>query len=229
MKILLLGRHRTGWPGPDERAVAHRAPGLRAGAGRIAICSFPTASPCSSAGDFTPDVFKSALSGVDHVIYGIGLPEQFQFDDSVFDKVNCQLLRTFLEALRDSGVRRLTYISTYEVFEVVGNEIDETHPIADESTMTPYFQSMVRAYRIAVEFARANGIELTTIHPAAVYGGRNTGGGITDYMENLASRNWHRLPFINPSSFPGGPRGLADGCHHQVVERAGRLTSPATR
>ena len=152
--------------------------------------------------DFTPDVFKSALSGVDHVIYGIGLPEQFQFDDGVFDKVNCQLLRTFLEALRASGVRRLTYISTYEVFEVVGNEIDETHPIADESTMTPYFQSMVRAYRIAVEFARASGIELTTIHPAAVYGGRNTGGGITDYMENLASRNWHRLPFINPSSFP---------------------------
>jgi hypothetical protein len=35
-----------------------------------------------------------------------------------------------------------------------------------------------------------------------VYGGRNTGGGITDYMENLATRNWHRLPFINPSSFP---------------------------
>ena len=75
-------------------------------------------------------------------------------------------------------------------------------PSPTKVTMTPYFQSMVRAYRIAVEFARANGIELTTIHPAAVYGGRNTGGGITDYMENLASRNWHRLPFINPSSFP---------------------------
>jgi len=99
-------------------------------------------------------------------------------------------------------VRRLTYISTYEVFEVADNLIDETHPIADESEMTPYFQSMVRAYRMAVDFARANNVTLTTIHPAAVYGGRNTGGGITDYMENLASRNWHRLPFINPSSFP---------------------------
>jgi hypothetical protein len=68
--------------------------------------------------------------------------------------------------------------------------------------MTPYFQSMVRAYRMAVDFARAHDIRLTTIHPAAVYGGINTGGGITDYMENLASRNWPRLPFINPSSFP---------------------------
>jgi nucleoside-diphosphate-sugar epimerase len=67
---------------------------------------------------------------IDHVIYGIGLPEQFLFDNSVFDRVNCQLLRTFLEALRSSGVRRLTYISTYEVFEVIDNEIDETHPVA---------------------------------------------------------------------------------------------------
>jgi nucleoside-diphosphate-sugar epimerase len=142
------------------------------------------------------------LSGVDHVIYGIGLPEQFQFDDSVFDRVNCQLLQTFLEALASSGVRRLTYISTYEVFEVIDNDIDETHPIADESEMTPYFQSMVRAYRMALGFARAHDLRLTTIHPAAVYGGINTGGGITDYMENLASRNWPRLPFINPSSFP---------------------------
>jgi uncharacterized protein YbjT (DUF2867 family) len=44
-------------------------------------------------GNFTPDVFSTALSGVDHVVYGIGLPEQFQFDNSVFDRVNCQLLR----------------------------------------------------------------------------------------------------------------------------------------
>ena len=43
--------------------------------------------------------------------------------------------QTFLEALRSSGVRRLTYISTYEVFEVVDNEIDETHPIADEDAV----------------------------------------------------------------------------------------------
>ncbi len=201
MRILLLGA--TGQVGQAlTKGLSHTEHQVSVLVRDARDLQFPDGVTVIERRDFTPDVFKSALSGVDHVIYGIGLPEQFQFDDGVFDKVNCQLLRTFLEALRDSGVRRLTYISTYEVFEVVGNEIDETHPIADESTMTPYFQSMVRAYRIAVEFARANGIELTTIHPAAVYGGRNTGGGITDYMENLASRNWHRLPFINPSSFP---------------------------
>jgi hypothetical protein len=35
-----------------------------------------------------------------------------------------------------------------------------------------------------------------------VCGGLNTGGGITNYMENLAARNWHRVPFINSGSFP---------------------------
>jgi dihydroflavonol-4-reductase len=201
MKILILGA--TGQVG---QALTN---GLARGEHQVSVLvrdksdlQFPANVTVVERADFTPDVFKAALSGIDHVIYGIGLPEQFQFDNSVFDRVNRQLLQTFLEALRSSGVRRLTYISTYEVFEVEGNEIDETHPIADESEMTPYFQSMVRAYRLAVDFARANDIQLTTIHPAAVYGGRNTGGGITDYMENLASRNWHRLPCINPSSFP---------------------------
>ena len=113
------------------------------------------------------------LRDVDHVIYGIGLPEQFLFDNSVFEQSELPdcCARSSRRLQEPRAWRRLTYISTYEVFEVVGNEIDETHPIADESTMTPYFQSMVRAYRIAVEFARASGIELTTIHPAAVYGG----------------------------------------------------------
>jgi nucleoside-diphosphate-sugar epimerase len=163
---------------------------------------FPDGVTVLEHAEFTPEAFSLALRGVDHAIYGVGLPEQFLFDDGVFERVNCDLLRVFLEALKSSGVSRLTYISTYEVFEVVDGAIDETHPVADESEMTPYFKSMVRAYRIAVDFARANNIRLTTIHPAAVYGGRNTSGGITDYMENLASRNWHRLPFINPSSFP---------------------------
>jgi nucleoside-diphosphate-sugar epimerase len=201
MKILILGA--TGQVGHAlTKGLSHTEHQVSVLVRDTSGLQFPDNVTVLERGDFTPDVFRAVLSGVDHVIYGIGLPEQFLFDNSVFDRVNCQLLRTFLETLRSSGVRRLTYISTYEVFEVIDNEIDETHPVGDESEMTPYFQSMVRAYRIAVDFAHANDIQLTTIHPAAVYGGRNTGGGITDYMENLASRNWHRLPFINPSSFP---------------------------
>lgn len=163
---------------------------------------FPKTITVMEHSEFTPDVFASALRDMDHVIYGVGLPEQFLFDNDVFEQVNCGMLRTFLSELRRSSVKQLTYISTYEVFETINGLIDETHPIADESTMTPYFQSMVRAYRIVVDFAQTSPIRVTTIHPAAVYGGINTGGGITDYIENLATRNWPRVPFINQSSFP---------------------------
>jgi nucleoside-diphosphate-sugar epimerase len=150
----------------------------------------------------TPEAFKVALQGVDHAIYCIGLPEQFLFDTSVFEEVHCELLETFLDALASSSVRRLTYLSTYEVFEVIDGAISETHPIADTSHMTPYSRSKVRAYRLVTDFARAHAVHLTTIHPAAVYGGLNTGRGITDYMTNLAMWKWHRLPSINAGDFP---------------------------
>jgi nucleoside-diphosphate-sugar epimerase len=201
MKILLLGAtgqvgHALAWKlsqaGHQLTILVRKAAGQQ----------LPEGATILERNEFDTESFRSALRGIDHVIYGVGLPEQFLFDDSVFEKINCGLLRIFLGALQTSDVRRLTYISTYEVFEAIDNAIDETHPIADETDMTPYFQSMIRAYRIAVDFAQTNDISLTTIHPAAVYGGRNTGGGITDYVENLACRNWHRLPFISPSSFP---------------------------
>ena len=152
--------------------------------------------------EFSADAFRAGLQDADHVIYGIGLPEQFTFDQAIFETVNCALLRTFLEELRKSDMRGLTYISTYEVFESVNDRIDETHPIADESDMTPYFQSMVRAFRLVVDFAKKNDIRLTTIHPAAVFGGLNTGSGITDFVENLVSGNWHKVPFITKTRFP---------------------------
>lgn len=201
MRILLLGA--TGQVGHALMAALarteHQVSILARNASGLQV---PEAVTVIERSEFTPEVFISVLRDIDHVIYSIGLPEQFLFDNSVFDRVNCEMLQTFLTALRGSAVSRLTYISTYEVFEVVDGVIVETHPIADESHMTPYFQSMVRAYRIAAEFAKTSAIKVTTIHPAAVYGGINTGGGITDYIENLASRNWPRVPFINETSFP---------------------------
>jgi nucleoside-diphosphate-sugar epimerase len=201
MKILLLGAtgqvgHALAW------ALSRAGHQLTILVRRAAGQQLPDNALVLERNEFDAETFRHALRGMDHVIYGIGMPEQFVFDDSVFEKVNCEMLRTFLGALQGSEVRRLTYISTYEVFENIGGAIDENQPIADESAMTPYFQSMIRAYRIVVDFAKSNPLTLTTIHPAAVYGGRNTGGGITDYMENLASRNWHKLPFITATSFP---------------------------
>jgi nucleoside-diphosphate-sugar epimerase len=201
MRILLLGA--TGQIGyalsmalarseHQVSALVRRSPGLR----------FPDTVAVTVQPKFTQDVLARALDGADHVIYCLGLPEQFAFDTRVFETVNCELLETVLDAMRSSRVRKLTYISSYEVFQAIDGVIDETRGVADESHMTPYSQSKVRAYRQVVDFAQANDVELTTIHPAAVFGGLNTGAGITDYMENLKLRKWYRVPFINEGNFP---------------------------
>lgn len=46
------------------------------------------------------------------------------------------------------------------------------------------------------------GLQLTTIHPAAVYGGRNTGDGITNYLENLVRWNLLKMPANVAGRFP---------------------------
>jgi dihydroflavonol-4-reductase len=201
MKILLLGA--TGQIGYALTKVLaqteHNVSVLvRSASGLL----FPASVRVIEQQDFTSAALRAAMQDVDHVIFALGLPEQFLFDNSVFEKVNYELLATSLEAMRHSAVSRLTYISTYEVFGVINGTIRETHPVADDSRMTPYSRSKVRAYKLAVDFARQNGMQLTTIHPAAVFGGLNTGDGITGYMEKLSLWKWHLVPFINAGRFP---------------------------
>jgi nucleoside-diphosphate-sugar epimerase len=200
MRILLLGA--TGQIGCALADRLSRTEHALTVMVRNAKTAFPANVRVIEQREFSASAIGAALTEADHVIYGIGLPEQFTTDPGIFENVNCALLQTFLGELRKSSVRSLTYISTYEVFESVDNYIDEAAPIADESHMTPYFQSMVRAYRSMVQFAQENDIALTTIHPAAVYGGRNTGDGITEFLENLVARRWYKVPFITTTKFP---------------------------
>ena len=152
--------------------------------------------------EFTSDAFNTALRDVDCVIYGAGLPEQFTFDARIFHQVNYDLFKTFLDVLNQSPVRRLIYISTYEVFQSIDGIIRESHPIADPHTMTPYFKAMAQAYQLVSERAQEMNLRLTTIHPAAVYGGRNTGDGFTNYIENLLHRRFWKVPVIINGRFP---------------------------
>ncbi len=157
---------------------------------------------------FTEEGFLHALAGATHVVYGVGLPEQFTYDPAVFERVNVGVLRTFLRAL-GQHVRaantppRLVYVSTYEVFEARNGVIRETHPASrPESFVSPYFRAMARAFALCREETALLRVPLTTIHPAAVYGGRDTGYGLTHYLLNLLGRRYAALPAIVPTAFP---------------------------
>ena len=163
---------------------------------------FPDAVKVVQAPAFTAQAFRQALDGVDAVIYGVGIPEQFAFDTQVFDRTNLDIFRSFLGELEQSSVRRLVYLSTYEVFQSVDGLIRETHAPASPAGMTPYFQAMIKAYALAQTEARRLGLQLTTIHPAAVYGGRDTGDGITHYLDNLVNWRLLKLPANLDGRFP---------------------------
>lgn len=151
--------------------------------------------------EFTATVLQKSLQGIDLVIYGLGIPEQWLADPSTFDRINLGLFECFLKELIASRVKKLVYISTYEVFSENKKVIRESHSV-HQGSISRYFDAMIRAFQMAKEYEKRFHIEMVTIHPAAVYGGRNTGGGATDLIVNAKNRNFLKLPALIHSSFP---------------------------
>lgn len=201
MKIALVGATgQVGYALVHALADAgHELTVLVRAAGRLA---FPAGVREVVAPRFDEDMFVRVLQGADCAIYGVGLPEQFTFDAGVFERVNLGLLQTFLGAMEKTPLRRLVYISTYEVFTARAGVIRETHARAGLDGLSPYFKAMTQAYDAAHAFAARTGTRLTTIHPAALYGGLNTGEGFTNVVENLLHWRLWKLPVVLPGRFP---------------------------
>lgn len=151
---------------------------------------------------FDREVMAEHLRGVDLALYAIGMAEQWVRDPSIFWRINVDLFERFLEAIELAGTPTLMYLSTFETFAPVDGRIRESHPSADPDAFSPYYRSMFAAYDAALAFADRLGIRLITLHPSAAYGGRNTGRGLTDYLDNLHRRRIWRVPFIPPTRFP---------------------------
>lgn len=144
---------------------------------------------------------ERALTRADYAVYAIGSPEQWHSDKEHFLTVNFGLLRTFLECVAAFPALPIAYVSTFEVFSPEGGRITEANPIAARGA-TSYYQSMLEGYRLIREFEKKSGPRVVCIHPAAVYGGLNTGRGLTEFLWNLRLRKYWRVPCIPPGSFP---------------------------
>ncbi|MDQ3002055.1 MAG: NAD-dependent epimerase/dehydratase family protein [Fibrobacterota bacterium] len=163
--------------------------------------AFPECVKVNMAPVFTREAFKDALAGIDHVVYALGAPNQWMCDQGAFQRANIQMLENCLAAMAETGVSKLTYISTFEIFAAQGKVIREEHSIS-ESELPQSFETMRQAFRILRAKEGAGSIRLLTIHPAAVYGGINTANGFTDYLLNLVNRKILRSPAIVAGKFP---------------------------
>lgn len=148
-------------------------------------------------GDVTiPDSLPAAVKDVDQVFHAAGMPEQWQRDDSIFDRVNRQGTVNVLKAALDAKVKRAIYTSTMDVFAAPrGGTLVETN-IDAAPKPTAYERSKQAAEREA-EVLRQQGLDLVYVNPAAVYGPSPVHVALNSFFIRLLHRQMPLLP-------PGG-------------------------
>jgi dihydroflavonol-4-reductase len=131
---------------------------------------------------------QRALNGIDIVVH-LAAYYTFSGKKEMYEKVNVQGTKNLLQAMGQSGVRRIIYCSTTEVMGPTPNGI------ADEgSECHPYYEygrSKLKAEQI-VRDAGLQGIEYAIMRPSGIYGPRNLDDVsywfITTFANSIASK-----------------------------------------
>jgi nucleoside-diphosphate-sugar epimerase len=111
----------------------------------------------------------AAMRGVTRVFHAAGLPEQWQPDEKIFERVNTRGTANVMRAALDGRVKRVIYTSTMDVFAAPpGGTLVETN-IDKQPKGTAYERSKQAAER-ETETYRARGLDVVYMNPGAVYG-----------------------------------------------------------
>ncbi len=157
----------------------------------------------------------AAAEGVDWVFHAAGMPEQWQADEAIFDRVNRDGTRNVLEAALAAGAKRAVYTSTMDVFAAPPGGTLREDRLDPEPKHTAYERSKQAADREA-EAVRAKGLEVVHVNPSAVYGPSPVHVALNSFFLKLMRREVPMLP-------PGGMSvvyvdGLAEA-HVAAAER----------
>lgn len=121
-------------------------------------------------GDITdPDSLGAAMRNVTRVFHAAGMPEQWQPDDRIFERVNTRGTANVMRAALSANVERVVYTSTMDVFAAPkSGTLVETN-IDKQPKGTAYERSKQAAER-ETEAYRARGLDVVYVNPGAVYG-----------------------------------------------------------
>lgn len=153
-------------------------------------------------GDVTdPQSVTNAMVDVTSVFHVAGLPEQWQPDPTVFDRVNAEGTRTVAEAALAQGVDSFVFTSTIDVFTW------PTEPGAtfDESTIdpTPKHSAYERSKQAADRLVTAmidRGLPARFVAPAGVFG---PAPSVTPGLNHLIARLLRKeIPLLLPGGLP---------------------------
>lgn len=167
-------------------------------------------------GDVTaPDSLPEAMRDVEWLFHAAGMPEQWQPDDTIFDRVNRQGTVNVLRAALAGRVKRVVYTSTMDVFAAPrGGTLVETN-LDTAPKPTAYERSKQAAERDA-EILRREGLELVYVNPGAVYGPSPVHVGLNSFFLQVLNR---KAPALPPGGMPvAHVDGVADA-HLAAAER----------
>src|SRR5258708_6387002 len=123
------------------------------------------------AGDVTDaDSVRRAMRGAGVVIHTAGIPEQWQRDPAIFDRINAAGTRVMVEAALAEGVECFVHTSTIDVFAArPGVEFDET--MLDSLPKPTAYERSKQAAERAVTAGMERGLPARLVPPAPAHGG----------------------------------------------------------
>jgi NAD dependent epimerase/dehydratase len=154
------------------------------------------------AGDIRdPNGVREAMQGMDmvfHLAALIAIPFSYHSPDSYVD-TNIKGTLNVLQAVRDTGCRRVLITSTSEVYGTAQYvPIDERHPFQGQS---PYSATKIGADRIAESFYRSFNTPVTIVRPFNTYGPRQSARAVipTIITQLLAGLTEIKLGSVHPT------------------------------
>jgi dihydroflavonol-4-reductase len=146
-------------------------------------------------GDVTdPGSLDAPLRGVTRVFHAAGIPEQWQPDEKTFERVNTRGTANVMKAALATGVKRVVYTSTMDVFAAPrGGTLVETN-IDKLPKGTAYERSKQAAER-ETEAYRARGLDVVYLNPGAVYGPSPVHVGVNSFFIQFLTG---KMPLVPP-------------------------------
>lgn len=113
-----------------------------------------------------------AVDGVDAVIHAAAkVGDWGPVED--YRKVNVEGLRTLLDAVKGTPIKRFVHVSSLGVYEARHHHgTDEGEPLPDDH-IDGYTQSKVESEKLALEYVRKFQLPITILRPGFVYGPRD--------------------------------------------------------
>lgn len=151
-------------------------------------------------GDLTDEIsIQKAMKGIKSVFHAGGIPEQWQKDPSIFERVNTMGTGYLIEAALKNKVNRFIYTSTQDVFDLTSNLFDETS-INSGLKNSAYERSKILAQELIDHAVKEKGLPAISLHPVAIYGpcvSKPT--GLTRLIDELLN---NKIPILLKGGFP---------------------------